>query len=57
MLKIYKYILKLNHVENEEYSIVHLLSPTYSSLDNLKSRIKSKIILAFNACEILNGSY
>jgi hypothetical protein len=44
MLKTYKYILKLHHVENQEYSIVYLLSPIYTSLDNLKSRIKSTII-------------
>jgi hypothetical protein len=45
MLKTYKYILKLHHVENEKYSMVHLLSPTYTSLENLKNRIKSTIIL------------
>jgi hypothetical protein len=39
MLKTYKYILKLHHVENGEYSIIHLLSPTCTSLDNLKSSI------------------
>jgi hypothetical protein len=33
-LKIYKYILELHHVENGEYSIIHLLSPTYTSLNN-----------------------
>jgi len=38
MLRIYKYILKLHYVENGEYLIIHLLSPT--SLDNLKSRGK-----------------
>ncbi len=35
-MKTYKYILKLQHVENGEYSIIHLLSPTCTSLDNLK---------------------
>jgi hypothetical protein len=40
MLKTYKYILKLQHVENDEYSIIHLLSPTCTSLDNLKSKKK-----------------
>jgi hypothetical protein len=44
MLKTYKYILKLHHVENEEYSIVHLLSPTCTSLDSLKSKEKNTII-------------
>jgi hypothetical protein len=34
MLKTYKYILELCHVENGEYSIIHLLSPTCTSLDN-----------------------
>jgi hypothetical protein len=43
MLKTYKYIFKL-HVENGEYSIIHLLSPTCTNLDNLKSK---KIILYF----------
>jgi hypothetical protein len=33
MLGTYEYILKLHHVEIEEYSIVHLLSPTSTSLD------------------------
>jgi hypothetical protein len=27
MLRTYKYILKLHCVENEEYSIIYLLSP------------------------------
>jgi hypothetical protein len=27
MLRTYKYILKIQHVENGEYSIIHLLSP------------------------------
>jgi len=40
MLRIYKYILKLHYVENGEYLIIHLLSPTYTSLDNLTSRGK-----------------
>jgi len=31
---------KLHHVENEEYSISHLHSPTCTCLDNLKSRKK-----------------
>jgi hypothetical protein len=26
MLRTYKYILKLHHVENEEYSIINILS-------------------------------
>ncbi len=37
MLKTYKYILKLQHVEDGEYSIIHLLSPTCTSLNNRKS--------------------
>jgi hypothetical protein len=44
MLKTYKYILKLHHVENRKYSIIHLLSLTCTSLDNLKSKEKSTII-------------
>jgi hypothetical protein len=35
MWKTYKYILKLQYVENGEYLVIHLLSPTYTSLDNL----------------------
>jgi hypothetical protein len=42
MLRTYEYILKLHHVEIEEYSIVHLLSPTCTSLDNLKSKKKTQ---------------
>jgi hypothetical protein len=45
MLKTYKYILKLHHVENKEYSIIHLLSPPCTSLDNLKNKEKSTIII------------
>jgi len=40
MLKTYKCILKLHHAENREYSIIHLLSPICTSLDNLKSKEK-----------------
>jgi len=36
MLRIYKYILGLHRVENGEYSIIHLLSPTCTSLDIYK---------------------
>jgi hypothetical protein len=36
MLRTYKYILELHYVENGEFSIIHLLSPTYTSLDNQK---------------------
>jgi hypothetical protein len=32
MLRIYKYILKLHHVENGEYSIIHLFSCICTSL-------------------------
>ncbi len=35
-MKIYKYILKLNHVENGKYLIIHLISPTSTSLIALK---------------------
>jgi hypothetical protein len=44
MFRTYKYILKLHHVENGEYLIIHLLSPTCTSFDNLKSREKSIVI-------------
>ncbi len=44
MLKTYKYILKLYHVENGKYSIVHLLSPTCTHLDSLKGRGKNIVI-------------
>jgi hypothetical protein len=40
MLKTYKYILKVQHVENGEYSIIHLLPPTWTRLNNLKSKGK-----------------
>jgi len=40
MLKTYKYILELDPVENGEYSIIHLLSPTCTSLDNQKCKRK-----------------
>jgi hypothetical protein len=36
MLRTYKYMLKSYHVENGKYSIIYLLSPTCTSLDNLK---------------------
>jgi len=39
-IETYKHILKVHHVENGEYSIIHLLSFTCTSLDNLKSKIK-----------------
>jgi hypothetical protein len=39
-LRTYKYILKLHSVENGEYSIIHLLSPTCTSLDNVKNKQK-----------------
>jgi hypothetical protein len=45
MLKTYNCIFKLHHVENREYSIIHLLSPICTSLDNLKSKEKSTIII------------
>ncbi len=32
MLRIYKYILKLHHVENGEYSIIHLLVQVWTIL-------------------------
>ncbi len=38
MLITYKYILDLHHVENGEYSIIHIFSPTCTSLDNQKCR-------------------
>jgi len=37
-MKTLKYSLNLHHVENGKYSIIHLLSPTCTSLDNLKNR-------------------
>ncbi len=37
MFRTYKYILKLQHVEDGEYSIIQLFSPTSTSLNNLKS--------------------
>jgi len=43
MLKTYNYILKLHHVQKRKYSIIHLLSPTCTSLDNLKSRKKVQL--------------
>jgi hypothetical protein len=53
MLRTYKYILELHHLENGEYSIIHLLSPTCTSLDNQKS--KKNTIFIFNLLEcILN---
>jgi hypothetical protein len=36
MLITHKYILELHHVENGEYSIIHIFSPTCTSLDNQK---------------------
>jgi hypothetical protein len=45
MIRIYKYILKQICVENGKYSIIHLLSPTCASLDNLKSRKKYNYLL------------
>jgi hypothetical protein len=39
MLIIYNYILKLHHVENGEYWIIHIFSRTCTSLDNFKNRI------------------
>ncbi len=44
MLKTYKYILELHLVENGEYSIIHLLSPTCTNLDIQKSTKKVKIV-------------
>jgi len=44
-LRTYKYILKLHNVEIGEYSIIHLLSPICTSLDNLKGR--KKVLLFF----------
>ncbi len=41
MLRTYKYILELHLVENGEYSIIHPLLPTCTSLDSQKSK-KSK---------------
>ncbi len=38
MLRTYKYILELHLVENGEYSIIHLLSPICTNLDNQKSK-------------------
>jgi hypothetical protein len=43
MLRTYEYIKKLHHVENEKYSIFHLLSPTCTSLDKLKSKKKIQL--------------
>jgi hypothetical protein len=39
------YILKLHHVENKKYSIIHLPSPTSTSLNSLKSRKKVQLFL------------
>jgi hypothetical protein len=44
-LRTYKYILKLHHVENGEYLIIHLFSPTCTSLDNQKKIEKKLVIL------------
>ncbi len=44
MLRTYKFILKLQHVENGEYSIIHLLPPTCTSLNKLKRKGKSTIL-------------
>ncbi len=44
MLRSYKYIIKLHLVENREYSIIYLLSPSCTSLDNLKCKGKNIII-------------
>ncbi len=44
MLGTYMYILKLYHVDNGEYSIIHLLSPTCTHLDDLKGRGKNMVI-------------
>jgi hypothetical protein len=48
MLKTYKYILELHLVENGEYTIIHLLSPTCTSLDNQKSKKIVIIVLKKN---------
>ncbi len=44
MLKTYKYILEWHLVENGKYSIIHVLSPTRTSLDNQKSKKKETIV-------------
>jgi len=43
MLKTYKYILRLHRVENGEYSIIHLLSSTCTSLGEKKNGYFKKI--------------
>jgi hypothetical protein len=45
MLKTYKYILRLHRVENGEYSIIHLLSSTCTSLGEKKNGYLKKNIL------------
>jgi hypothetical protein len=45
MLRTYKYILELHCVENGEFSIIHLLSPTYTSLDNQEMQLFLKNLL------------
>jgi len=37
MLRTYKYILKLHHVENEEYSVINIFSLTCTSYSILSS--------------------
>jgi len=53
MLGTYEYILKLHHVENEEYSIINILSLTCTSYSILSSynctRYPIKSILFNNA--------
>jgi len=44
MLRTCKYILDLHHVENGEYPIIHLLSPTCTSLDN-KKKVEKVIVI------------
>jgi len=53
MLRTYKYILELHPIENGEYSIIHLLSPTCISLDSQKSKTKYNYFLNLLEC-ILN---
>jgi hypothetical protein len=55
MLRIYKYILKLHHVENGEYLIIHLFSPTCTSLDNylnISIWMHIKYVINQHHCEI-----
>jgi hypothetical protein len=42
MLRTYKYIFKLHYVETEEYLVIHLLSPTYTSLDKGENMVIEK---------------